>query len=123
MYEKSYMHRDWVTHVVVTASDFVVTASRDGQLKFWKKMQRGIEFMKHFRAHLAPLAGVDAGPSSRYRGRYPARASRWACTCAQQCDLRMYVARHTNADGWRLGAAGRHDAASPQPACLAVGTR
>ena len=60
MYEKSYMHRDWVTHLVVTASDFVVTASRDGQLKFWKKMQTGIEFIKHFRAHLAPFAGVAA---------------------------------------------------------------
>ena len=60
MYEKSYMHREWVTHVLVTASDFGITASRDGQLKFWKKMQTGIEFVKHFRAHLAPFSGVDA---------------------------------------------------------------
>jgi len=60
MYEKSYMHRDWVTHILVTASQFVVTASRDGQLKFWKKLQTGIEFIKHFRAHLAPFAGVAA---------------------------------------------------------------
>jgi peptidylprolyl isomerase domain and WD repeat-containing protein 1 len=35
----------------------VVTASRDGQVKFWKKMQKGIEFVKHFRAHLAPISG------------------------------------------------------------------
>ena len=27
MYEKSYMHRDVVTHLVVTATDFIVTAS------------------------------------------------------------------------------------------------
>jgi peptidylprolyl isomerase domain and WD repeat-containing protein 1 len=60
MYEKSYMHRDWVTHVVVTRTDFVITASRDGQLKFWKKMQAGIEFVKHFRAHMAPFAGLAA---------------------------------------------------------------
>ncbi|KAL1521995.1 hypothetical protein AB1Y20_021640 [Prymnesium parvum] len=58
MYERSYMHRDHVTHVVTTPTDFVVTASRDGQIKFWKKMQRGIEFVKHFRAHLAPIACV-----------------------------------------------------------------
>lgn len=62
MYEKSYMHRDWVTHVVTTASDFLITASRDGQLKFWKKMQTGIEFIKHFRAHLQPFTGVAASP-------------------------------------------------------------
>ena len=60
MYEKSFMHRDHVTHIVCTVSDFVITGSRDGQLKFWKKMQNGIEFVKHFRAHLAPLSGLTA---------------------------------------------------------------
>ena len=59
MYEKSYMHRDVVTHLVVAATDFIVTASRDGQLKFWKKQQTGIDFVKHFRAHLAPIAGLS----------------------------------------------------------------
>ena len=62
MYEKSYMHRDAVTHLVVTASDFLVTASRDGQLKFWKKQQTGVDFVKHFRAHLAPISGLSATP-------------------------------------------------------------
>lgn len=51
-YEKSYMHRDVVTHVVVTKTDFIVTASVDGHLKFWKKLEDGIEFVKHFRSHL-----------------------------------------------------------------------
>jgi peptidylprolyl isomerase domain and WD repeat-containing protein 1 len=59
MYEKSYMHRDVVTHLVVAATDFIITASRDGQLKFWKKQQTGIDFVKHFRAHLAPIAGLS----------------------------------------------------------------
>ena len=59
MYEKSYMHRDVVTHLVVTATDFIVTASRDGQLKFWKKQQTGVDFVKHFRAHLAPIVGLS----------------------------------------------------------------
>lgn len=36
-YERSYMHRDVVSHVVVTKTDFVITASQDGHLKFWKK--------------------------------------------------------------------------------------
>lgn len=51
-YEKSYMHRDAITHVVCTKTDFVVTASIDGHVKFWKKTEDGIEFVKHFRAHL-----------------------------------------------------------------------
>lgn len=66
MYERSYMHRDWVTHVVVTRTDFVVTASRDGQLKFWKKMPTGIEFVKHFKAHMAPFAGLAASPDGSF---------------------------------------------------------
>lgn len=54
-YEKSYMHRDIITHLVVTKTDFVVTASVDGHIKFWKKMEEGIEFVKHFRSHLSML--------------------------------------------------------------------
>lgn len=46
------MHRDVITHTVVTKTDFVITASIDGHLKFWKKMDDGIEFVKHFRSHL-----------------------------------------------------------------------
>ncbi|XP_037295171.1 LOW QUALITY PROTEIN: peptidylprolyl isomerase domain and WD repeat-containing protein 1-like [Manduca sexta] len=59
-YEHSYMHRDVVTHVVVTKTDFIITVSQDGHLKFWKKQDEGIEFVKHFRCHLAPIADVAA---------------------------------------------------------------
>lgn len=58
-YEKSYMHRDTVTHVAVTKTDFVCTCSSDGHVKFWKKQERGIEFVKHFRAHLAPITSMS----------------------------------------------------------------
>jgi len=58
MYEKSYMHQDVLTHVLVTSSDYVVTGSQDGHLKFWKKMPQGIEFVKHFRAHLTAIMDV-----------------------------------------------------------------
>jgi hypothetical protein len=34
------------------SSDFIITASVDGHVKFWKKQEEGIEFVKHFRAHL-----------------------------------------------------------------------
>ncbi|XP_062017305.1 peptidyl-prolyl cis-trans isomerase CYP71-like [Rosa rugosa] len=58
MYEKSYMHRDAVTHVAVSAAEFVITGSVDGHLKFWKKKPIGIEFAKHFRSHLGPIEGL-----------------------------------------------------------------
>ncbi|KAL6205367.1 hypothetical protein ACLB2K_022628 [Fragaria x ananassa] len=58
MYEKSYMHRDVVTHVAVSPAEFVVTGSVDGHLKFWKKKPIGIEFAKHFRSHLGPIEGL-----------------------------------------------------------------
>lgn len=53
MYERSFMHRDLVTHISVAKSaEFVVTGSCDGHVKFWKKMPDNIEFVKHFQAHL-----------------------------------------------------------------------
>lgn len=57
-YEKSYMHRDVITHVVETSTDFLVTASCDGHVKFWKKMDEGIEFVKHFRSHLGAITAL-----------------------------------------------------------------
>jgi peptidylprolyl isomerase domain and WD repeat-containing protein 1 len=59
MYERSYMHRDTVTHVVAAeAADFFISGSIDGHIKFWKRTAEGIEFAKHFRAHLGPVDGA-----------------------------------------------------------------
>lgn len=59
MYEKSYMHRDTVVQVAVAhGPDFIITASVDGHIKFWKKQPQGIEFAKHFKAHLGPVTGL-----------------------------------------------------------------
>ncbi|GAB4814723.1 hypothetical protein N2152v2_001769 [Parachlorella kessleri] len=59
MYEKSYMHRDTVVQVAVShGPDFIITASVDGHIKFWKKQPQGIEFAKHFKAHLGPVTGL-----------------------------------------------------------------
>lgn len=53
------MHRDTVTQVAVAqAQDFLITGSIDGHLKFWKKTPTGIEFAKHYRAHVGSLDGV-----------------------------------------------------------------
>ncbi|KAI9145218.1 peptidyl-prolyl cis-trans isomerase cyp15 [Paraphysoderma sedebokerense] len=59
MYERSFMHRDVLSHVCVSKTDFVITTSLDGHLKFWKKTEKGIEFVKHFKAHLGPVTGVS----------------------------------------------------------------
>ena len=38
MYERSYMHRDHISCVVVAPRhDFIITGSIDGHVKFWKK--------------------------------------------------------------------------------------
>jgi peptidylprolyl isomerase domain and WD repeat-containing protein 1 len=55
-YEHSFMHRDVVTHVGVSkATEFIITGSHDGHVKFWKKMKTSIEFVKHYHAHLGPI--------------------------------------------------------------------
>ena len=58
-YERSYMHKDAISHILVSHRyDFVFTASTDGFLKFWKKAENGIEFVKTFRAHLTKISGM-----------------------------------------------------------------
>jgi peptidylprolyl isomerase domain and WD repeat-containing protein 1 len=58
MYERSFMHRDTLSLVAVTKTDFIITASTDGHLKFWKKTETGLEFVKHFRSHLGSIIGM-----------------------------------------------------------------
>ncbi len=59
-YEKSYMHRDTVTHIVVSnPTEFIITGSHDGHVKFWKKAEDGcVEPVKHFRAHLEAVCAM-----------------------------------------------------------------
>lgn len=51
-YEKSYTHRASMTHIEVTKTDFIITASSEGQIMFWKKEPTGIKFYKQLRAHM-----------------------------------------------------------------------
>ena len=64
MYQRSYMHRDVVTHVAYCAfADFVVTASKDGHCKFWKRGSAAnatLDLAKHYRAHLCAIADLAA---------------------------------------------------------------
>jgi peptidylprolyl isomerase domain and WD repeat-containing protein 1 len=62
-YERSYMHRDVVTHVCVTKTQFLITASADGVIKFWKKTTNGIVFVKSFKSHTGPIEDLSVTPT------------------------------------------------------------
>lgn len=62
-YERSYMHREHVTHVQVTKTQFLITASQDGVIKFWKKTAQGIEFVKNFKSHSGPIEDISITPT------------------------------------------------------------
>ncbi|KAF3898707.1 Peptidyl-prolyl cis-trans isomerase cyp15 [Trichophyton interdigitale] len=65
-YSKSLMHRDQLAYVTVTPhTDFIITSSIDGVVKFWKKMAVGMEFVKEFRAHMGEIKGVSVTSDGR----------------------------------------------------------
>jgi peptidylprolyl isomerase domain and WD repeat-containing protein 1 len=60
-YSKSLMHRDQLFSTDFTpTTDFLITASVDGVVKFWKKKGGvGVEFVKEFRAHDGEIVSVS----------------------------------------------------------------
>lgn len=65
-YSKSLMHKDQVSFVTVTpTTDFLITSSIDGVVKFWKKAAVGIESVKEFRAHQGEIRGVSVSQDGR----------------------------------------------------------
>jgi peptidylprolyl isomerase domain and WD repeat-containing protein 1 len=60
------MHKDQLSFVTMTPhTDFLITSSIDGVVKFWKKMAVGVEFVKEFRAHAAEIKGVSVSADGR----------------------------------------------------------
>ncbi|XP_064604949.1 peptidylprolyl isomerase domain and WD repeat-containing protein 1-like [Liolophura sinensis] len=58
------MHRDVITHLAVAKTGFIITASCDGHVKFWKKTaEEGIEFVKHYRSHLGNIEDLAVSPN------------------------------------------------------------
>ncbi|KAI9890216.1 MAG: hypothetical protein M1814_004378 [Vezdaea aestivalis] len=65
-YSKSLMHREAVAFVTVTpTTDFLITSSIDGTVKFWKKSAAGLEFVKEFKAHNGTIKCVTASLDGR----------------------------------------------------------
>lgn len=65
-YSKSLMHRDQLCFTTFTPyTDFLITSSVDGYVKFWKKVAGEIEFVKEFRAHNGEIKSVSVSADGR----------------------------------------------------------
>ncbi|OAL06540.1 peptidyl-prolyl cis-trans isomeras-like protein [Phaeosphaeriaceae sp. SRC1lsM3a] len=65
-YFKSLMHREQLCFTTLTPhTDFLITSSIDGVVKFWKKDFGGIEFVKEFRAHNGEIRSVSTSADGR----------------------------------------------------------
>ena len=65
-YSKSLMHRDQLAFTTFTPyTDFLITSSVDGVVKFWKKNFGGVEFVKEFQAHTGEIRSVNVSADGR----------------------------------------------------------
>jgi peptidylprolyl isomerase domain and WD repeat-containing protein 1 len=65
-YSKSLMHKEQLSFCTLTPhTDFLITSSIDGYVKFWKKVAGGIEFVKEFKAHNDEITSVTVSVDGR----------------------------------------------------------
>ncbi|KAI8629370.1 hypothetical protein F5Y19DRAFT_79474 [Xylariaceae sp. FL1651] len=64
-YSKSLMHKEQLSFVTVTRTDFLITSSVDGVVKFWKIIVQDIEFVKEFKAHQGEIRYVSVSQDGR----------------------------------------------------------
>ncbi|KJX96441.1 peptidyl-prolyl cis-trans isomerase like protein [Zymoseptoria brevis] len=65
-YSKSLMHKDQLAFCTFTPhTDFLITSSVDGFVKFWKKTSGAIEFVKEFKAHEGEIRSVTVSADGR----------------------------------------------------------
>ncbi|KAK4673502.1 Peptidyl-prolyl cis-trans isomerase cyp15 [Podospora pseudopauciseta] len=65
-YSKSLMHKEQLAHLTMTPlTEFLITSSLDGVVKFWKKVADGIEFVKEFKAHQGEIRSVSTSADGR----------------------------------------------------------
>ncbi|KAL1880517.1 hypothetical protein VTK73DRAFT_5717 [Phialemonium thermophilum] len=68
-YSRSLMHKEQLSFVTMTPlTDFLITTSADGVVKFWKKIAEGIEFVKEFKAHEGEIKSVSVSQDGRSFG-------------------------------------------------------
>ncbi|KAK1768394.1 peptidyl-prolyl cis-trans isomerase cyp15 [Phialemonium atrogriseum] len=65
-YSRSLMHKEPLSFVTMTPlTEFLITTSVDGVVKFWKKVAEGIEFVKEFKAHQGEVVSVSVSQDGR----------------------------------------------------------
>lgn len=65
-YSRSLMHKEQLLFVTWTPlTEFLITSSVDGVVKFWKKIAQGIEFVKEFKAHSGEITSVSVSQDGR----------------------------------------------------------
>lgn len=65
-YSRSLMHKEQLLFATWTPlTEFLITSSVDGVVKFWKKIAQGIEFVKEFRAHDGEIKAVAVSQDGR----------------------------------------------------------
>ena len=65
-YSKSLMHKEQLAYCTFTPNtDFLITTSVDGYVKFWKKTRGGIEFVKEFKAHDGAIKSTTVSVDGR----------------------------------------------------------
>lgn len=65
-YSKSLMHKEQLLFATWTPlTEFLITSSVDGVVKFWKKIAQGIEFVKEFKAHDGEIKSVSVSKDGR----------------------------------------------------------
>jgi peptidylprolyl isomerase domain and WD repeat-containing protein 1 len=65
-YSKSLMHKEQLSFCTFTPhTDFLITSSVDGYVKFWKKVAGGIEFVKEYKAHDGEIKSVTVSVDGR----------------------------------------------------------
>lgn len=65
-YSKSLMHKEQLLFATWTPiTDFLITTSIDGVVKFWKKIADGIEFVKEFKPHDGEIKSVSVSQDGR----------------------------------------------------------
>ncbi|KAK0666241.1 hypothetical protein QBC41DRAFT_154772 [Cercophora samala] len=65
-YSKSLMHKEQLSFLTMTPlTEFLITSSVDGVVKFWKKVADGIEFVKEFKAHQGEIRSVSTSADGR----------------------------------------------------------
>ncbi|KAJ2893088.1 Peptidyl-prolyl cis-trans isomerase-like protein [Zalerion maritima] len=65
-YSKSLMHKEPLSFTLFTPiTEFLVTTSDDGVVKFWKKIDQGIEFVKQYKPHSTEITSISVSADGR----------------------------------------------------------